>query len=153
MLLHKTWCTISTPIEGTPVLENATKPKKDKVKIVGEDKVETPVNDGTWSQKCQANVPAPLAKEHDATKIKEAKKDKPKETKLTPKLKELDAIQAVVTLLEFGTPSSQTRQRPRIDATPLQFSMPSPNSFKVEEVITYEDVSLDEFFLSLTLQQ
>ena len=63
---------------------------------------------------------------------------------MTPKLKELEAIQALVTLLESRTPSNQTLQRLRIDATPLQFSVLSPSSSKAEEVITYGYVSLDE---------
>ena len=43
-----------------------------------------------------------------ATKIKKVEKEKPEETNITPKPKELEAIQALVTLPESGTPSSQT---------------------------------------------
>ena len=63
---------------------------------------------------------------------------------MTHKLKELVAIRALVTLPESRTPSSKTLQRSSTDATPLQFSVPSPRSSKAEGIITYGDVSLDE---------
>ena len=71
-------------------------------------------------------------------------RDKPEESELTLKLKELATIQALVTLPEYCTPSNHTLQRPSTNAVALQFSVPSPSSSKVEEVITYGDVSLDE---------
>ena len=42
--------TTSTPMETNIVLVQVQEPKKDKVEIVGGDKVETLVNDGTPSQ-------------------------------------------------------------------------------------------------------
>lgn len=131
-------------MEGTPVSETAQETKIDKVEIVGQDKVETPVNDGTQSQTGQVDVPTPLAKDQGATEISEEDKDKSEETSLTPKPKELEAIQALVTLPELGTPSSQTLHKLSTNATPLQFLVSSPISSKEQEVITYGDVSLDE---------
>lgn len=46
--------------------------------------------------------------------------------------------------MELGTPSNQALQRLSIDATPFQFSRLNPSSSKVEDVTTYDDVSLDE---------
>ena len=59
-------------------------------------------------------------------------------------MKEQVVIQALVTLPESNTPSSHTLQKPSIDETPLQISMPSLSSSKAEEVIQYGDVRLDE---------
>lgn len=106
--------------------------------------METPVTNETQSQTSQVDSFAPPTQEQVVIQINEAEKDKLEETNLTPKLKELATIQALVTLPESGTPSSQTLQRPSIDATPLQFSVSSPSSSKAEEVITYGDVSLYE---------
>lgn len=106
--------------------------------------METPVNNETQSQTGQVDAPAPLAQDQGAIQINEVENDKPKENNLTPKMKELAAIQALIPLPESGTPSSQTLQRLSIDAKPFQFSMLSPSSSKGEEVITYGDVSLDE---------
>lgn len=91
-------CTINTPMESTPISQNVQEPKKDKVETVREDKVETPVNDGTPSQIGQVDVPAPPAQVQGAIEIKMIEKDKSKETNVTTKLKELEAIQALVTL-------------------------------------------------------
>ena len=69
---------------------------------------------------------------------------KPKESEMTHKLKEKKTIQALVNLPVSSTPSSHTLQKLITDATPLHISMLSPSSSKVEEVIQYGDVSLDE---------
>ncbi len=50
-------------------------------------------------------------------------------------------------LAKFGTPSTYTLQKSSTDARPFQFSVLNPSSSKVEEVITYQDVSLDEDIL------
>lgn len=63
---------------------------------------------------------------------------------MTQKPKELAKIQALVTLPKSRTPSSQTLQKPSTNATLLQFLVWSPSSSKVEEIITYGYVSLDE---------
>lgn len=136
--------TVSTPMDSTSVSVNIQETEKDTDETVGEDKVETPVNDGSTSQIGQVDVPTPPAQVQGAIELKEAEKDKPKDIDLTPKPKELEAIQALVTLPVLGTPSSQTLQRPSTDATPLQFLVSSPSSSKAEEVITYGDVSLNE---------
>ena len=130
-------------MKGTLISENVQEPKKGKVETIGEDKVETPINDGRQSQKGQANTPTPLAQDQGATEIKEVEKDKFEETNSTPKPKKLVAIQALVILPELVTPSNKILQRPSIDSTPLQFLVLSPSSSKAEEVITYGDVSLD----------
>ena len=98
--------------------------------------METQVTNEKKSQIGQVDSPAPLAQEQGAIQINEAEQQKPKETNLTPKLNELEAIQALVTLPESGTPSIQTLQRPSIVETPLRLSILSPSSSKVEEVIT-----------------
>ena len=59
-------------------------------------------------------------------------------------MKEQVAIQALVALLASSIPSTQTLQKPSADATPLKISMPSPSSSKVEKVIHYGDISVDE---------
>ena len=53
-------------------------------------------------------------------------------------------IQALVALPISHTPSTQTLQKLNTDATPLQISVPSPNSSKVDKAIHYGDISLDE---------
>ena len=63
---------------------------------------------------------------------------------MTPKPKELLAVQALVTLPESNTSSNQNLQMPSMDAAPLQYSVLIPSSSKVEEVITYGSVILDE---------
>lgn len=87
--------------------------KKDKVVIVGEDKIDTPINNGIPSEMHQVDVPTPQAQVQGAPKIKKAEKNKPEEKSITPKPKELEAIQALVNLPESGTPSSQILQRCR----------------------------------------
>lgn len=59
-------------------------------------------------------------------------------------MKEKVTIQALVTLPTSSTPSTQTLQKPSIDATPLEISIPILSWSKAEEVIQYGDVSLNE---------
>ncbi len=50
----------------------------------------------------------------------------------------------MVTLPTSGTPPTQVLQKPSMETIPLQISVPSPSSSKVEKVIHYGDISLDE---------
>lgn len=85
-------------MQETPDSGNEQEIEKDKVKTVGEDKVETPEKDGTQSQTGLVDTPAPPTQDQGATKTTEVEKEKSEETSLTLKPKELLAIQVLVTL-------------------------------------------------------
>lgn len=65
------------------------------------------------------------------------------ESKDTPKEKEKEAIQALVTLPTSCTPT-KVIQKMSTEAIPLQISAPRSGSSKVSKVIHYGDVTLDE---------
>ena len=79
-------------MESAPVSKYVQEPKKNKGEILGEDKVETLVNDGTPSQTIHVDVPAPPTKIQGAIEIREVEKDKLEEIELTPKMKEIEEI-------------------------------------------------------------
>ena len=59
-------------------------------------------------------------------------------------MKEQVAIQALVALPAFGTPSTQTLQKSSTEAIPFQILVPGSISSKIEKVIHYGDITLDE---------
>ena len=65
------------------------------------------------------------------------------EIKDTPKEKEQETIQALLTLPTSCTPT-KILQNPSIKAIPLQVSAPGSSSSKIAKVIHYGDVTLDE---------
>ena len=111
--------TITPQVTNVQPLDKIPKIKLIKVDTVEGDKVETQATTDTQSQIGQIDLFASPAQVQGAIQGNVAEKDKPEESELTPKLKEQETIQALVTLPESGTPSNHTLQRLSTNATPL----------------------------------
>ena len=86
--------TITPQVTNVKSLDKVSKVTLEKVDTIGEDKVETQATIETQSQIGQLNSSVPPTQVQGAIQGNVVEKDKPKETKLTPNLKELATIQA-----------------------------------------------------------
>ena len=141
---EKKICIAYTHIVGTPISKNVSEVATEKVETIGEDKMEAQVTNETQSQICQIDSSALLAQVQGAIPSNELEKDKSKETELTPKPQELAVIQALVNLPKFGTSPTKILQKLSTKVVPLQISAPGSSSSKVDKVIHYGDITLDE---------
>lgn len=80
----------------------------DNIDTIEKSTVETQVTTIEQQEIGQIELSAPITQDQGASQVIMEVKGKPKETELTPKFKEQVAIQALVSLPTFGTPSTQT---------------------------------------------
>lgn len=93
----------------------------------------------------QEASPAPTTQAQGDTEITKKEKDRIEDSVLSMKLEEVIAIQTLVTILDTATSiPSQALHRLSVEATPLYSSRPIPSTYKVDEVISYGDINLDE---------
>lgn len=100
--------TLIPQITNVQPLDKVAETTSDKVDTAEKDTVETQATTKEQSQTTQIILSAPLAQAQGASQNIMKHKDKPKETEMTPKVKEKVAIQALVTLPKSVTPSIHT---------------------------------------------